>query len=382
MAEEIFRIDKKIGSTMPDNDTVIRLARELVSRDSQSPPGGEGDVAQFIFDYLKGIGLKPEKQYFDQRNNRFNVLVFGSDDANLMINGHMDTVPINDQKNWKHNPFGEIANGKLYGRGACDTKGNIACLLAAMKENFNEKIVYVFNCEEELTLNGIKKVLELRKTKLRNVKYSISLEPTDGKIMMGNKGQYIFEVTAHGKTTHASQPHLGDNAIYKIARAALRIEEYNKKINKIKHPLFGHATASTGVIEGGTAPNVVPDLAKIAVDRRVLPNESPAKVEKELRELVKPLEFAFRNRVEACETPLNSRIVKEMQGILKDFKMDNKSYGFTATTELSEIRKHGIEGAIFGMSKLNQAHQSDEHVTFEELKTGTRILSSLLKKWD
>ncbi len=364
-----------------NNNSIINLAKELVSRNSNCIEGKEAAVSQFIFDYLKDLGLRPEKQMYDAKKNRFNVLVFGSEKANLMINGHLDTVPINDPKNWQHNPFGEITNGRLYGRGACDTKGNVACLLAAMREHFNENVVYVFNVEEEITLGGIEKVLELRKSKLKNIKYSISLEPTDGKIMAGNKGQYAFEVTAHGKTAHASQPNLGENAIYKITQAALKIEQYNKKINKITHPLFGHATASVGIIEGGTASNVVPDLAGIKVDRRVLPNEKPDKVEKELRELVLPLETKFINRIEACETPLDSKIVKEMQTVLKEFNMDNKPYGFTATSELSEIRRHGIEGIIFGTAQLAQLHKADELITLDELRRGEEIFNLLLKKW-
>ena len=362
-------------------ENVIELAKSLVSIDSNCIEGKEAVVGQLIFDYLKDIGLTPEKQFYDEKKNRFNVLVFGSNEANLMINGHLDTVPINDPKNWKYDPFGEIVDGKLYGRGACDTKGNIACLLAAMKENSNGNVAYIFNVEEELTLGGIKKVLELRKTRLKNIKYSISLEPTDGKIMAGNKGQYAFEVTAHGKTAHASSPNLGENAIYKISRAALKIEGYNKKINRIKHTLFGHATANVGVIEGGNAHNIVPDSAKIKVDRRVLPNEDPEKVEKEFKELVAPLEWRFINRIEACETPIGSKIVKEMQFVLKEFNMDNKAYGFTATSELSEIRKHGIEGIVFGTAQLGQAHKPDEFITLEELKNGERIFGSLLKKW-
>ncbi len=366
---------------MANDNSLVNLAKELVSRDSQRPASKETEVGQFIFDYLKYLGLKPEKQYFDKKENRFNVLVIGKDEPTLMINGHIDTVSLNDPKNWTRNPFGEIAGGKLYGRGSADTKGNVACLLSAMAENFNEKIIYVFNVEEELSLGGIKKVLELRKTKLKTVKYSISLEPTDGKIMAGNKGQYAMEVTANGKTAHASVPHLGDNALYKISRAALKIEEYNKKINKITHPLFGHATANVGVIEGGTAWNTVPDLAKMRVDRRVLPNEDPKKVEKDFRALVSPLGMAFINRLEAAETPLNSKIITEMQLVLKNCKCDNKAYGFTATSDYSEISKYKIQGIVFGTAQLDQAHKPDEYMTLGQLKKGFEIFTLLLKNW-
>ncbi|MDO8553184.1 MAG: M20 family metallopeptidase [Candidatus Micrarchaeota archaeon] len=366
---------------MKNSISVIELAKKLISIDSQRPIASESKVMQFIFDYLIDNGLKPEKQIYDKENDRFNILVFGSENATLMINVHMDTVSINDPNNWKHNSFGEIVDGKLYGRGSCDTKGHAACLLQAMIENFNENIVYVFNVEEELSMGGIKKVLELRKTRLKNLKYSISLEPTDGKIMRGNKGQYAFEVTAHGKTAHGSNPELGENAIYKIIGAARKIENYNKTVSKITHPLFGHATANLGVIGGGTASNVIPDYAFMCVDRRVLPNENPKDVEAEFRKLVAPLEVKFINRVEACETPADSKIVTEISKLLGNLGMDSNSYGFTATSELSELRAVGLEGIIFGTGELTQAHKPDEYITIKELEQCTTVLNNLLKRW-
>lgn len=363
-------------------DLVIELARELVSRDSQNPPGAETPVSEFICDYLKGIGLNPEKQFFDESRGRYSVLVIGGNNPSLMINGHMDTVPINDIKNWNFKPFGEISGGRLYGRGAVDTKGQIACLLAAMKTCFNENIAYVFNVEEETTLGGISKVMELKGDRLKDVKYSMSLEPTDGRIMIASKGQYAFEVVARGKTAHASQPGSGDNAIYKISEAALRVRDYNSELKKRSHPLFDYASASVGVIGGGTVHNVVPDVATMRVDRRVLPNEVPQDVDEEFRKLMSPLEVRYVNRVEACESSGNSKVAVQMQSCLGEFKMDNRLYGYGATTELSEISRHGIEGIVFGTGELGQCHKPDEYITLDRLRLGARIFESFLKKWN
>jgi len=359
----------------------IELAKELVARDSQNPPGIETPVAEFIYEYLQSIGLKPEKHYYDKALGRFSVLVIGKDNPNLLINGHMDTVPINDINQWKYKPFGEVTGDKLYGRGSVDTKGQIACLLAAMTTQFNEKIGYVFNVEEETSLGGIASVMQLKEDRFKDVKYSISLEPTDGKIMIASKGQYAFEVTARGKTAHASQPESGDNAIYAISEAALKIRDYNEDLKKISHPLFTHATASVGVVGGGTVHNVVPDLAVMRVDRRVLPNEDPKKVEKEFRELMSPHEVKFINRVEACESSLESNIATEMQACLKEFKGDDALHGYGATTELSEISKSNIEGIIFGTGELAQCHKPNEYITLEQLRLGTRIFKKLLERW-
>lgn len=362
-------------------DLEIELAKELVSKDSQNPPGNETPVAEFIFDYLKDIGLNPEKQYFDRAENRFNVLVFDGNNPDLIINGHMDTVPVNNAGQWRFNPFGEISEKKLFGRGSADTKGQIAALLAAMTTNFNEKIVYAFNVEEETSLQGISKVLELRNNKLKNLKFSISLEPTDGKIMIGSKGRYTFEVAASGKTAHASRPWRGKNAIYDIAEASLKIRDYNLELNKITHPLFDCASISVGTIKGGTACNVVPDLATMEVDRRILPNEDVEKVKSEFYNLISPLKASIKNKIDACEMSKDSKIVREMQSCLEDFRMDKDLYGFNATSELSEMKKQGIEGIIFGTGELDQCHKPDEYITLDELRLGTRILRLFLEKW-
>ncbi len=366
--------------TQVSSDLALKIAHDLVAIPSPNPPGNEGAVGQYIFDYLTRIGLSPQKQIYDASRNRFNVIVAGKNPS-LMINGHMDTVPVGNINRWRRNPAGEIADGKLYGRGSADTKGQIACLMAAMTTHYNDTIAYVFNAEEEQTLGGITKVLELRDSTLKNVRYSISLEPTDGAIMIGNKGQYFMSVTAQGKTAHGSQPELGINAIYSAAGAALKIEAYHQELTHRHHPLFDHASINVGVISGGEAPNIVPETATMLIDRRVLPNEKAEDIVSELRERVAPLEVIVLKQVEPCETPAMAAIVITMQSILKALGIDSGLQGFRATSELSEIRRHGIEGIIYGPAQLDQAHQSDEYITLDQLQTGTVVLQRLLEQW-
>ncbi|MEK6973474.1 MAG: M20 family metallopeptidase [archaeon] len=361
------------------NDLVVKLAKDLVSIRSDTPNNFEGNVGEYIFNYLKDIGIKSEKQIFDKEKNRFNVIVCESQNASLLVNGHMDTVPAG--QGWKYNQFGEIVDGKVYGRGSSDTKGNIACVLAAMKEHFNENIAYVFNVEEENSLEGIKKVMELRESRFKNVKYSISLEPTNGKIMIGNKGQYTLEVIAEGKAAHASVPEKGENAIYRLAKIVGKLEKYNKELSKRKYDLFGKASTNVGIIQGGNAVNSVPDFARIEVDRRVLPNENPKEVEKEFRALTAPFKTNFIKRTEACETEKNAKIVKEMQAILQKLNMDPALEGFRATSECSEISLRGIQGIIFGTGELSQAHVANEYITLKELEQGRKVFSELFRKW-
>ncbi len=359
---------------------VVKLAKGLVSRLSDRPEHGELETAEYIFSYLKDLGLNPRRQFVDREKKLYNIFVYGGKEADLLINGHMDVVPFT-QKEWKYNPLGQISGGRLYGRGAADTKGNIACVLAAMKEQFNENIVYLFNTHEETTWKGISKAMKLRKTKLKNIKYSISLEPTGGKIAIGNRGQYLLEATAKGKSAHASSPQKGENAIYKIAGLVHKIEKRNKDLSKKTYPLFGNASISVRWIEGGRTTSSVPDRATIHVDRRVLPNEDPKAEARDFIAFFSDFDCRLLKLVDPCETPKNSKIVEEMQAALRKLKMNPALTGFTAASECSEMAFHGIQGIIYGQAKLRQAHRADEHITLKELEKGEKVFSELFRKW-
>ena len=140
-----------------NNELALELVKELVKRGSARPIESENAVAQFIFEYLSDLKLKPQKLYYE--NDRFSVIVIGQDDPQLIINGHMDTVPVGDRSSWDFDPYGEVKDGRFYGRGSADTKGQIAAILAAMATCFNERVCYIFNVEEEMSLNGIKSAL-------------------------------------------------------------------------------------------------------------------------------------------------------------------------------------------------------------------------------
>ncbi len=135
----------------------VLLAKKLVSIDSVT--GNEHKIAQYINDYLSALDLKP--QFQNVGKNRENVFLKGR--GNLLINGHTDIVPIGDKKLWHHDPFGEIIKNKLYGRGSCDTKGSIACVLSALAKNATKEISCSFCVDEEEFFVGIKSLMKLRK---------------------------------------------------------------------------------------------------------------------------------------------------------------------------------------------------------------------------
>lgn len=356
---------------------VINIAKDLISIDSEGELGSN-KVGEHIYRFLKDIGLKPIKQKLDDEKN-FNVLVIGK--SELLINGHMDTVPIGDQKKWKYSAFGEIVGDKVYGRGSTDTKGNIACLLAALAEKPDSEVNLSFSAIEETGFYGIEKVMELRKTKLSHVKYGITLEPTKGDIIVSSRGQYTFEVKAKGKAAHGSKPWLGDNAIEKLGPCIENLKKYyNTKLKKRTYKDSGHATLNIGTVSGGSAPNIVPDQASMVIDRRILPNEKSKQVMQEMKAVCKPLEISVVRKIEAAETPSNSKLVKHIQQIHSSLGLNSKIGNHQATTELTAFRQNKIEGIVYGWTDMKLSHAIDEYVLLKDLEKGTKVIGRIIEK--
>jgi len=351
---------------------VVKIAKELVAISSER---NAAEVGNYLYRFLKELGLKPFKQPLSS-NPGFNVVSIGK--GRLLVNGHMDTVPIGDEKAWKHSPYGEVAHGKLYGRGSCDTKGNIAMLLAALAERPEDTVTLTFSGVEEGDFDGIETLMKLRKTKLRHIKYGITLEPMDGKIHVMSKGQYTFEVRASGKAAHSSRPQLGDNAIEKLAPCIERLKWYAKRLRKRKYKQMGCPTLNIGLVSGGSAINVVPDEAKLVIDRRVLPNEKPAQVIRRMQQACRPLKTRVIRRIEAAETPLPSRIVSHMQRIHRAHGLDGDLYASQGTTELTGFRQNGIEGAVYGWGKIQVAHAANEYIDLKALEKGKAVCMEIL----
>ncbi|MFA5021546.1 MAG: M20 family metallopeptidase [Patescibacteria group bacterium] len=351
----------------------IELAKKLVSIKSES--GNEEAVTKFIFNYLASIGLKPKLQKIEK--NRNNVFVVGQ--GPVLFNCHIDTIPIGQKTSWQHNPLGEIKTGKLFGRGSCDTKGNAACILSALAKNPSRNVSCSFTVGEENTMVGVRQLMKLRRTNLKQIKYCVNLEPTELKIISAHKGRMFFTVLASGKAAHGSVPSQGDNAIVKLANVTLSINKFATSLKKIKHPILGNPTLNIGVIKGGVMANIVPDKAEIEVDVRILPNQGIKQFIANFTKAAKPAKVELISYLDPVELKINSDIIEKMKLILKELGLESKSQGIFYTTEFSELKKHNIQGLIFGAGSINQAHMIDEYVKIKELQLCHQALGKLIK---
>ena len=259
-----------------------KLLAELIALPSVNPAfmpprhphAGEKNVADFLASVAARAGLEIELQKV--MPGRFNLLARlrprNKVRRTILLAPHLDTVGANATKF-----IPQRKNGRLYGRGACDTKGSIAAMLTALCELADSKslpleteIVFAGLIDEEHAQAGS------RALAASGFKADMAIvgEPTRLQVVTAHKGSLWLDLETRGKAAHGATPQLGKNAIHEMARIVDLLEtDYAAQLRKRKHPLLGAATVNVGKISGGTQPNIVPDFCKISVDRRTLPGE-------------------------------------------------------------------------------------------------------------
>jgi acetylornithine deacetylase len=237
----------------------IALTRQLI--DIESITGREGTVSEFLSQHLEGLGYVVERMPVE--GERFNVYARPAEIATpaLVFSTHTDTVP----------PFipSREDETNIYGRGACDAKGIISAQVTACEQlrKSGKPAGLLFVVGEERDSTGA----AVANRNPRGSQFLVNGEPTDNRMALASKGTLRVEVTAHGRMAHSAYPELGESAIEKLldALGALRALELPN------NPEVGPSTMNIGIIEGGRATNVIPDLAKAQLlYRLVAPSEA------------------------------------------------------------------------------------------------------------
>ena len=252
--------------------TPLTLTQKLLSMDTVNPPGHEEEEAKFIAQILEQGGFEVRLlPVAPGRPNLIATLEGGGGKLPLCFSGHLDTVPFN-KSHWMHDPLGGATEyGKVFGRGASDAKSSVAAIvvaglrLAALKDR-SAAVEIILSADQETGDNGTN-FLAKQKDILHRVGALILGEPTANYPMIGHKGMLWLKAYTCGVSAHASMPDKGENAIYKAARAVVRLETFTFDVT---HPLMGSSTINVGTIEGGSAMNMVPDRATIGIDVRTV----------------------------------------------------------------------------------------------------------------
>ena len=263
-------------------------------------------------------------------------------------------------------------NGRLFGRGACDTKGSVAAMLTALGELAQDgprpaetEILFVGMVDEEHAQAGSRGFVSSG----MRADLAIVGEATRLQVVTAHKGTLWMKLETRGKAAHGSCPELGRNAVHAMARVVDLLQTtYAAQLRRRKHPLLGCATVSVGAIHGGTQPNIVPDHCSILLDRRILPGETEAGVRREINRLLRQKGLGV-----AYEQPLVALFLRSVG--------QRKPAGVRYFCDASVLGHGGIPRVVFGPGDIAQAHTVDEWISLEELERGKRLLLRFLQSF-
>lgn len=376
--------------------TSVTLLSDLVRLPSVNPMGRswadesllyEHRVTAYLEQFFQKIGVPHERQSIaPKRENIVARYESASAERTILFEVHQDTVPVEAMT---IDPFGgEVRDGKLYGRGACDVKGSMAVMLAVLERLAREKPKYasslVLACtvDEEHTFLGVQEFVKNTKAD-----FAIVAEPTMLRIVDAHKGVVRWKVHTPGRACHSSRPEQGINAIYRMGRLLRAIEEYAKELRAAHFDArLGPPTLSVGRIEGGVSVNTVPDDCVIEVDRRLLPGESPVDGPREFEDFLKghPLvDFPFSLEPVWLACPaLNPKgaeaTIKRLASAIDAVIGHHQVLAVPFGTDASTIAAAGIPAVVFGPGDIAQAHTSDEWIEIEQLQKAEEILYRLV----
>lgn len=371
----------------PADEEAVDLLQELVRAPSPNPPGDERAAMTVVRSYLRQI---PEIEVEDvgvapERPMLVATLRGGAGPGRTIIfGGHIDTVPAGD--GWTREPFGgEIADGRLYGRGASDMKGGIAGFLvalrqlAALRDDWKGTVVaHVVPDEEPGGQLGAELLLESGRIA---GDAAIIAEPSGLTVFRAQKGNVFATVTFTGRSAHGSTPELGDNAVSHAVQFAMDIEQrLAPQLARRRHELVGNASISIGTIRGGVRTNVVPDQCVLTVDRRVLPSEDLGQATRELSSFIDGRgTITFDHIGAAFETPAEHWLVRAAVDVVDEARGGAMPVGGLVGS--SDARFYaagaGIPTIIIGPGTMDQAHVPDESVDVELLSSSVTVYREL-----
>jgi acetylornithine deacetylase len=359
---------------------------------------GEKNVADFLASVAARAGFEVEFQKV--LPGRANVIVRllppGKIRQTILLAPHLDTVNAEDSQF-----IPRRKNGRLYGRGACDTKGSVAAMLTALCELANTKsrpqetgIVFAGLVDEENAQAGSRALVG--QASRRSLTFwengdrrdacptalAIVGEPTRLQAVTAHKGSIWLELKTRGKAAHGATPQLGQNAVHKMARIVDALEvDYAARLRKRWHPLLNTATVNVGTICGGTQPNIVPDRCVITIDRRTLPGETETSVRREIAVLLRAKRLSAKissTKLAPC-LPLETNPKLPLVRRFLQSVGQARPAGVDFFCDAAVLSRGGIPSVVFGPGDIAQAHTADECISLDSLERGKDLLLRFLK---
>jgi acetylornithine deacetylase len=368
-------------------DRVVNLAS--ISSANPSIDTSNKPVIDYLASQFESLGFSCEIIPTDSTGNKFNLLAsMGSGPGGLVLAGHTDTVPLNEEL-WTVDPFQATArDGKLYGLGITDMKGFFPLIMAAVKpllnSKFSEPLIILATSDEETSMQGAKTIAELGRPKARS---AVIGEPTGLQPVRAHKGIMMESIRLLGQSGHSSDPSLGLNALDAMHAVISDLMIYRSELKtKYTNTLFDipYPTLNLGCIHGGDNPNRICGSCELEFDVRLMPGMHIDTVREEIKQrvraIVTPLGISVEmaplfTGVPAFFAEENSQLIK-----LAEELSGNQAISVAFGTEGPFLQQLGMDTIIMGPGNIDQAHQPDEYMSLDMIDPCINLLTNLITR--
>jgi len=381
-----------MGTANLDRGDVESLVSDLVSIETENPPGNERPGNEFVRNWFRDrdVNAKLIHEPFEGRPQV--VAEVGDGSPTVVLNGHVDVFPVGDHDRWTHDPYGgDVVDGQLYGRGAIDMKTGVALgmLTTARAQtkadngNLNGRVLMHVAVGEESGEPGTQWLVEQGYTG----DHGIVLEPTAMTTYTSTKGLAWYQITVTGEPSHAAYPNQGTNAISRTLPVIQALEAYDERVRQRNHPLCGQEYASLTGLDAGTKENVIPESTRITIDRRFSPDRSIADVDAEIDEVITDVASEHglsitweRTRLyESAETDPNNKtaqVFREHSAAVAD--VSTEPAGAEWSCDFRNLVNEGnmTQSIVWGPGDVSQAGTFDEHVDLADATRGLKVLTA------
>ena len=371
---------------MATPQTAVELLQALIRIPSVNPEGdpgtphtGEQVIAEWLAGWLRSEFPDARVELRDVLPGRPNVVVRFSDGGGkkprVLFAPHTDTVSVGGMT---IDPFGgELRDGRVWGRGASDTKGTMAAMLWALRGSrdrlgaLGHEVWFAGLCSEEAGQYGARSLAEQER-----FGFVIAGEPTGLDAVVAHKGALWLTLTTRGRAVHAAQPERGDNAIYKMADVLRCIrDEIPAVLGDAEHPLLGRTTISAGTVKGGSKINIVPDICTAEADIRHLPGDDDVleRVSARLRSVCPDLEIAH-TASRPMVTDASHPVIQLLQ------QCGSKIAGSAWFSDGGIFAADGTPSIALGAGSIAQAHTKDEWIGVRDLDRGVEFFQDFIAR--
>lgn len=378
-------------------ETLLDLLGEMINRETTNPPGDEKVLADYIVTHLETSPIDFDIKIQEVHSDRPNVIARAGDPTkgSLLLTGHMDVVPATPE-DWSGDPFTlRQKDDRVIGRGTADMKGALAAKLMAAEAFLDEhentgQVILAFTVDEEVGCTGTKALVQ------NGIEADAAIigEPTQLDVAIAEYGAVGYELTVSGEGGHSGRPDLAINAIDGLLRVLNQVEALDRDIRAQQNELFTPgATISITEIEGGSAPNIIPDKASATLDWRTLPdnNRKPEYFDEKLADAIKgatlngvsiDIEFQRMFFSPGFKIDSDTRIVQSTLSAARDVGIVADITGFNAGSDARFLVQAGIPTLLFGPGSIeDDAHTADESVSMSALIKTAETYRDVLKRF-